>query len=153
MADVYGYSFSEETYEGRYNTREEALAAAKAMDSLNESWARVGCCWTCRGVDVQPVEYLPDAAELIERVEEGISDNHGNEDSIFNADKAQRDDLDCRMRAAFNEWMSAHPTAWRRYYEAEDVEEHTWPVEEGIPADAVDPHGEGTPVGPSAREK
>lgn len=128
MSDtLFCYSLNEETYTGRFASRDAARdagvddAIANAFD-LGEPPDRI---WTARCVLPTTEELLAgmvDAETMVERLEEHWTGELWHEAELAPA-KEQLERLDVRLRETVEKWLRDHDL-WPGWYTVTDVEEH-----------------------------
>lgn len=118
----FAFSHNEETYYGKYTSREEAASAGfEDDDEAMQVWT---------GECVTPAR-TPDADNLIEQVSESTTADSGewSEDYLMHVSKEARADLQERLQALWDDWeakWNEEPT----FYNVENVEQHNRPESE-----------------------
>lgn len=103
-AGQFGYSFDDETYEGAFDTREEAVDEAEASaDEYDVSTFRVG-----EYRDPDSPESFIDGEWVIDRILSCNDYDSEHAEDTFNCPQEVRDDLTAMLRAAFVAWMEKH---------------------------------------------
>jgi len=97
-AGKWGYSYNEEIYYGRFDSREEALAAADGEETV----------WTAQYREPDAPESFISGVDIIDHILE--QDDYCGEwtDGTFVCTDEVKEDLDASLRRAFVEWMDRH---------------------------------------------
>lgn len=120
MSEHFGYSHDEETFYGKCESREAALAEGR------KEYGDERTIWTARHIPLDITRFMPTGDSVID----AIQDNHeeGPLEILDTVTGQQRDSLTEALRDAFKAW-AAQEEVFIAYWAADDVIEHPGKVE------------------------
>jgi hypothetical protein len=123
MTKKFCFSSNQETYQGNYDTREEAVMEAIDHEDLAEG----STVWTGELKAIEVKRLIPRASYLIEQMQEAAVEEVGEvvEGWLDHTSKEAADDLRSRVAEAVSAWLDADPSRQIHFWGVEHIQEHT----------------------------